>query len=195
MLIHNVTFSIALILAAGFASAQQHTPSPYAGSEGREIASLSEDDLAELRAGLGWGLALPAELNGVPGPTHLLELADEIGLSDTQIEELTGIRDRMRAEAIAAGEAFIASERALDSAFATGVPDAATLARLVSAAGKAWAALRLAHLSAHLKTLPLLSDGQVAAYHRLRGYGAADPCATVPEVHDPVMWRRHNGCG
>lgn len=195
MLIHTARFSIALILAAGSGHAQQHAPSPYAGSEGREIASLSEDDLAELRAGQGWGLALPAELNGVPGPTHLLELADEIGLSDTQIDELTSIRDRMRAEAIAAGEAFIASERALDSAFATGVPDAATLARLVSAAGTARAALRLAHLSAHLRTVPLLTEGQVATYNRLRGYGAADPCATVPEGHDPVMWRKHNGCG
>ena len=28
----------------------------------------------ELLAGGGWGFALPAELNGLPGPRHVLEL-------------------------------------------------------------------------------------------------------------------------
>ena len=49
-------------------------PLPYAGLEARAIKSLSAADVQELRRGGGWGLALPAELNGVPGPAHLLEL-------------------------------------------------------------------------------------------------------------------------
>lgn len=33
---------------------------PYAGFETRAIKSLSEQDIAELQRGGGWGLALPA---------------------------------------------------------------------------------------------------------------------------------------
>ena len=41
--------------------------------------------IAELEAGSGWGLALPAELNGRPGPAHLLELKEALGLSPEQV--------------------------------------------------------------------------------------------------------------
>lgn len=193
----NRPLAVAVILSivAGTAVLAQHqTHSPYAGAEQRGIAALSEGDLAAIRAGEGWGLALPAELNGVPGPTHVLELAADIGLTPAQITEIGIIRDQMRASAIAAGERFVASEKALDTAFADGPPDHETLARLVEEAGSARAALRLAHLSAHLQTVPLLTADQVSAYNRLRGYGPTDPCDAVPEGHDPTMWRRHNGC-
>jgi len=71
----RAAIAISLLIAGGAAHAQQHAASPYAGEERRQIASLSKNDLAELRSGHGWGLALPAELNGVPGPTHLLEMS------------------------------------------------------------------------------------------------------------------------
>jgi Spy/CpxP family protein refolding chaperone len=186
--------SLAFAVPAGAQNAAQGPPSPYAGEQGREIASLSEDDLAELARGGGWGLARTAELNGVPGPAHLLELADEIDLDAEQRAAITAIRDEMRAEAIAVGERFVAAERALDAAFTNAVPDADALERLVSEAGSARAALRLVHLAAHLRTAPLLTPEQVARYAVLRGY-ASDPCDAVPEGHDPAMWRRHNGCG
>jgi Spy/CpxP family protein refolding chaperone len=186
--------SLAFAVPAGAQNAAQGPPSPYAGEQGREIASLSEDDLAELARGGGWGLARTAELNGVPGPAHLLELADEIDLDAEQRAAITAIRDEMRAEAIAVGERFVAAERALDAAFTNAVPDADALERLVSEAGSARAALRLVHLAAHLRTAPLLTPEQVACYAVLRGY-ASDPCDAVPEGHDPAVWRRHNGCG
>jgi hypothetical protein len=63
------------------AQAQTAGQSAYAGFEARDIKALSESDLDDLRRGAGWGLALAAELNGVPGPAHLLELQDRIGLS------------------------------------------------------------------------------------------------------------------
>ena len=55
--------------------------SKYVGQEKREIKSLSESDIEELKNGGGWGLAKAAELNGVPGPVHLLEMKKEIGLN------------------------------------------------------------------------------------------------------------------
>ena len=69
----------------------------------------------------------------------------------------------------------------------------ATLRSLLAASAEARAALRHAHLSYHLATVPLLRSEQIARYNQLRGY-APNPCDTVPKGHDPAMWRRHNGC-
>ena len=169
------------------------SPSTYAGQETRVIKSLSEQDLEEIARGGGWGLARAAELNGVPGPTHLLELADQIALTEQQRNDVEAIRARMQAVAITAGERFVAAEQALDVAFQQGAPDVEAVERLVAEAGEAQAALRLVHLNAHLLTLPLLTDAQVSQYSVLRGY-SDDPCDSVPDRHDPEMWSSHNGC-
>ena len=130
----------------------------------------------------------------MPGPGHLLEPADEIGLDVDQRAIIEAIRDEMRTEAIPAGERFVAAERALGAAFTDAVPERLEPARLVGEAGAARADLRLAHLSAHLRTTPLLTEAQIERYGVLRGY-AEDPCDGVPDGHDAQMWRRHNGCG
>lgn len=54
---------------------------PYAGMQSRQIKALSDQQIGDLRAGRGMGLALTAELNGYPGPSHLVELADQLGFS------------------------------------------------------------------------------------------------------------------
>ena len=192
-------FALILMAFPNIALSQTHdgshgsTPSAYAGEETRLIKSLSEQDLEEIARGGGWGLARAAELNGVPGPTHLLELADEIGLTDQQREDIEASREQMQADAITAGKRFVAAEQALDAAFQQGAPDAGMLERLVAEAGQARSALRFVHLNAHLLTLPLLTDAQVSRYSILRGY-SDDPCDSVPDGHDPDMWRSHNGC-
>ena len=57
---------------------------PYAGMQARPIKALSDQQIADLKAGRGMGLALAAELNGYPGPLHVLELADKLDLSAEQ---------------------------------------------------------------------------------------------------------------
>ena len=84
----------------------------------RDIKALSEQQFANLRAGKGMGLALAAELNGYPGPLHVLELADKLSLTPEQRQQVQLLYDTMLSEAIAAGERLIDSERALDAAFA-----------------------------------------------------------------------------
>ncbi|MEJ6393149.1 hypothetical protein V8J82_07785 [Gymnodinialimonas sp. 2305UL16-5] len=169
-------FALLIVVFPAVVLAQTHdvthgsTPSDDAGEETRLIKSLSEQDLEEIQRGGGWGLARAAELNGVPGPTHLLELAEPIGLTEDQRDGIEAIQVQMQADAIAAGERFIAAEQALDAAFQRGAPDAETLERLVIEAGEARADLRLVHLNAHLLTLPLLTDAQVSQYSVLRGY-------------------------
>jgi len=156
------------LLAAGAGGAQH---SPYAGEEGRPFSSLSAEDVAALRAGEGWGLAKPAELNGWPGPRHALDLAAELELKPGQAAALEALFAAMRAEAVRTGEAYLAAEAALDAAFRSDAPEAAEIARLTAEAGRTLAAVRSAHLEAHLETRALLSAEQVEEYVRLRGYG------------------------
>ena len=83
-----------------------HHHHEYADIHDREITSLSEGELEDLRAGGGMGFALPAELNGYPGPSHVLDLADELELTKEQLEQTRRLFEAMREEAIAAGEAY-----------------------------------------------------------------------------------------
>ena len=195
MSLRTLYLGLALTVTPVIALAQDHSDhaSPYAGFETRAIKSLSESDLEELRRGGGWGLALAAELNGVPGPAHLLELHDEIGLSADQVAAIRAIFDEMRSEAVAAGARLIEAEEAIEAAFRAGDLDDDRLRALIVAVEAARAELRFIHLSRHLSTPPLLSADQIARYNTLRGYGS-DPCANVPEGHNPEMWRRHNNC-
>lgn len=203
MTLNTVVAAVGLSLAAlipAAASAQSHgdaahggAHTPYAGFETREIASLSPADLAEIRRGGGWGLALPAELNGLPGPAHVLELREELGLSNAQAAQIEAVFASMREAAVLAGEEFIAAERALDAALASSDVDPVEIQALIDAAAAARGRLRYAHISAHFSTRDLLTEGQIAEYQVLRGY-APDVCSRVPDGHDPAMWRRHNDC-
>ena len=129
----------------------------------------------------------------MPGPAHLLELREKIPLTADQAVAIAAIFERMRAAAIAGGLRLIVGERALEAAFASGTVTGQTLRELLSEIGRARTALRYTHLAAHLETLPLLTEAQIARYNLLRGY-SGDPCANPPKGHDPALWRKHNGC-
>jgi hypothetical protein len=81
------------------------------------VKALTEIQIADLRAGRGMGLALPAELNGYPGPLHVLELADGSSLCSDQHLSVQKLFEAMKAEAVAVGERLIDAETALDLAF------------------------------------------------------------------------------
>jgi len=162
-----VTFSIAaLVLAIGAAVAQ----TPYAGMQTRSIKALSDQQIADLRAGRGMGLALAAELNGYPGPSHLLELADKLGLSDVQRNGALGIFEAMTAETIPIGERLIALEAALDQLFADHTITPEKLSAATAEIGATQAELRAAHLRYHLSTVTILEPAQIQQYSALRGY-------------------------
>ena len=72
---------------------------PYAGQQARTIKALSDDDIAALRKGEGMGMAKAAELNGYPGPVHVLTLDAQLGLSESQRREVSVIFERMSAAA------------------------------------------------------------------------------------------------
>ena len=164
---------LALILAATPVAADtahhgQH--SPYAGLEAREIKALSPEEIADLTAGRGMGLALAAELNGYPGPRHVLDLAQELQLTAKQQSKTRALFEAMRTETGALGADLIEAERALDRLFAEKRATPETVAAATERAGAVEAKLRAAHLRYHLATIDVLTTDHVMAYNHLRGY-------------------------
>ncbi len=186
-------FVAAAVAAHCNAQAQDTHNSKYAGQEQRQIKSLSDDDIEELRRGGGWGLAKAAELNGIPGPVHLLELRDQIKLSPSQVTAVEQLYKKMRMAAVEEGEKLIRLEAELNAEFAEGTISEKSLQDLIDEISESRGRLRYIHLSTHLSTPELLTKDQIARYNQLRGY-SSDPCANVPTGHDRAMWRKHNGC-
>jgi Spy/CpxP family protein refolding chaperone len=185
-----------LILSAGqiHAGTADTFQSDYVGQEKRQIKTLSSNDIHELQNGNGWGFAKAAELNGVPGPKHLLEMQGEIRLTAEQIRQIDEIFAAMKNQAIPLGNNLIEAERALNQAFKKRAIDDARLLKLLEDIASVRKQLRYVHLAAHLQTIPVLKEEQISLYNELRGYDKDDPCANIPPGHDPVMWRRHNNC-
>jgi Spy/CpxP family protein refolding chaperone len=157
----------------GSGPAESHAPgaaSPYAGMQHRRIKALSDQQIADLRAGRGMGLAMAAELNGYPGPMHVLELADALKLSDEQRSRTRALFDAMKAETIPIGEKLIVEEMALDRLFAEQRVTRGTLDETTSRIAAAQGELRAAHLRYHLAMVDVLSPAQIAQYVELRGY-------------------------
>jgi len=185
---------IILIPTLAFSEAGSSHKSKYVGEEKREIKSLSATDIEELQNGKGWGLAKAAELNGVPGPVHLLEMKEEIDLSDEQIREIEDLYEKMKQEAVPLGLELIELERELNNHFANHTITDEILRQVLQKISKVHRQLRYVHLSTHLKTPDILQAEQITLYNKLRGYSSDDPCENVPKGHDPVMWKKHNNC-
>ncbi|MPZ39265.1 MAG: hypothetical protein GEU95_14640 [Rhizobiales bacterium] len=166
---HLMTIAVLITVASTSHSVGQ-THQPYAGLQSRSIKALSDGQLADLRSGRGMGLAIAAELNGYPGPLHVIEHADALGLSQEQRVRMQRLFETMRDEAIALGDRLIEQEAALDHLFATRTITAPTLARATAAIGQTQAELRAAHLRYHLLTSDVLNRDQMDRYAELRGY-------------------------
>jgi len=184
----------ALLPVSAFSSEGDPFKSSYVGQENREIKSLSETDIVELTNGKGWGLAKAAELNGVPGPAHLLEMKEEISLSPEQTKEIEILYQEMQKQAIPLGINLIEYERELNNHFANKTITEELLHAIIEQIAQAQKQLRYVHLSTHLKTPKILTAEQIDLYNQLRGYFSNDPCKNIPEGHDPEMWKRHNNC-
>ena len=144
--------------------------------------ALSDEDIAALRKGEGMGMAKAAELNGYPGPVHVMGLATQLGLTRISSEQVTAVFERMSATAKPLGGELIAREQVLDQLFATGEITPDRLAIETAAIGELNGRLRSVHLAAHLETRALLHPDQIALYRHLRGYG--DP-TSAPHHHQP----------
>src|SRR5215470_19648192 len=152
----------ALVVMCGAASAQSHQP--YAGFENRPVKALSSQQIDDLQTGRGMGLALAAELNGYPGPSHVLELADRLDLSPDQRARVQQLIDAMKQETIPLGIKLIEQEKELDHLFSTRVVTPDTLKTAIAAISVTNAQLRESHLKYHLSTAALLTQNQMLQY-------------------------------
>ena len=170
--------------SAQVASLADTAPSPYAGQESRAVKALSERETADLLAGRGMGYALAAELNRYPGPSHVIELADKLALTAAQRKGTQEVFEAMQSRAKAIGAEIIAAEQKLDTAFAAGTIDQASLSAQTGILGQLYGRVRATHLAAHLEMKTLLTPEQIAAYDHLRGYSAPSPgAAPAPLNH------------
>jgi Spy/CpxP family protein refolding chaperone len=165
----------------------QHGHAPYAGQEKRALKALSEEEMQALLNGQGMGLAKAAELNHYPGPQHVLDLATQLQLSETQRAETQQIYDRMHHEAVRLGALIVDRERELEHLFATEAVDSSMLHNLTQQIAQLQGDLRVVHLQAHVAMKRVLSREQIDTYDALRGYTAG----VGPAPH-PEQQRRHH---
>ena len=158
------------LAAQSQAGASARTTSPYAGMENRHLKALSDQQIADLQAGRGMGLSLAAELNGYPGPLHVLELAEGLQLSEMQRTRTKALLDAMKAKTIPIGERIIEEETAFDRLFAEKRVTRASIDATTARIGAAQGELRAAHLRYHFAMVEVLSPVQIARYAELRGY-------------------------
>ena len=167
--------------------------SDYAGEVDRVIKSLSANDIKDLTLGNGMGLAKAAELNGYPGPKHVLEMQEELLLEKEQLTSIKLIFEEMKSQARSQGKIFISLEKSLNDHFSNATITNDTLESTLKNISEAKNNLRYIHLSAHIKTTEILSKNQIKKYNQLRGY-SNNPCEKIPEGHNKEMWMSHNGC-
>jgi len=164
---------VIFVLSAACSFAQE--AAPYAGLQKRRVKSLSEEKIRDYLGGSGMGLALPAELNRYPGPKHVLELAEDLSLTDEQRAMSQLVFEKMDRDAKRLGKSIVEGEAALDGLFETGTIDEDQLATTLDGLAELEARLRYTHLVAHLEMIEILSEEQVVRYTELRGYAEPSP--------------------
>lgn len=153
-------------------AAQQGLTSPYREQLASEIRGLTTKEIEDLREGLGMGLARAAELNGFPGPRHILDAmkAGEFHLSPAQLDAVNRAFEAMSAEARYLGGTILKEEKALEASFRAGTIDAPNLRERLTRIAALQGELRAVHLRTHLQMRALLTDHQIERYNELRGY-------------------------
>jgi hypothetical protein len=140
----------------------------------KPIKALSNEQVADLKAGRGMGLALAAELNGYPGPAHVLELSDKLGLTVEQGARVQQLFESMKQEALPLGARLIEQETELDQQFAGRTVTPEMLKAATASIAITQGQLRESHLKYHLATAALLTHVQIQQYRELRGYGSGE---------------------
>lgn len=177
--------SLFLLVGSATALTNDTEPSPYAGSEKREIKAFSSDEIASYLQGKGMGLAKAAELNHYPGPAHVLTLATELALTPDQKVRTKALFESMESEAMRLGKLSIVQERELDDMFASKTITEEKLQRSLEAIGLLQGRIRKVPLRTHLAQAEILDAEQIRKYDALRGYAATadSPKHVHPQQH------------
>jgi hypothetical protein len=157
-------------LPAAWSAAAVAQHSLYAGETTRVVKALSDQEIADYLAGKGMGYAKAAELNGYPGPAHVLDLAADLRLTPEQRVRTQQVFNSMQADATSVGRALVDRERELDASFAQKAVTPKSLAAADGDIASLQGRLRDIHLQAHLEQTAILTSEQIRKYDELRGY-------------------------
>jgi len=157
--------------------------SPYAAHPGTAATGLLPEEVEGLVSGKGMALALAAEVNGYPGPRHVLDAAEagHLALRPDQHAAVERLNVQMLEEAQAKGQEILRVEADLAQRFRHGHIDESILRETLNRIGQLRAELRFIHLRTHLTTRALLTTDQIARYNAVRGYeGSSAPQPRTP---------------
>ena len=118
--------------------------------------------------GRGFGMGFAADENGYPGPMHLLELKERLGLTAEQAAKAQALVHAMFAESRPKSARLLEAEAKLSKLFADGAASKAAVRAAVAEVERARSDVRLVHLLTHLKTRDLLTEAQRRIYHEAR---------------------------
>ena len=157
-------YAVMMILGSACRAEEGHATQPTP-----QIKALSDSEISGYLEGNGMGVAKVAELNGYPGPDHVLELATQLGLNPHQRAIAERLKRSMK-KAARLGYWLVNDERRLDSLFAQGQADDEKITPLVQRIGSLEAEIRLVHLRAHIEMRRALSSDQLKKYEQERGH-------------------------
>ncbi len=125
-------------------------------------------DKESLEKSEGAGMASYADINGYPGPKHVLEMQEALKLTDDQIKDISAIIDEMSENARATGEIIIAKEQELELLFRLGKASESYTKQLATEIGSLRGTLGSVHLNAHIQAKSVLTKEQIATYMAMR---------------------------
>jgi len=176
----------ALLLAGALlasCASSPHTQDPASTSR-----TLSQEEVDGLLLGMGLGMAAPAEINGYPGPRHVLDLKDELALTPDQRFATSRLLGQMLGHARALGQRIVEAERRLDADMAGGELSGPQVKARIETIASLRAQLRYTHIDAHLKQKKILTPEQVVRYYELRGREVhVPPPATLAQPIEPLV--------
>lgn len=127
-------------------------------------------DKESLENGEGAGMASYADVNGYPGPKHILEMQDQLNMSEEQRKDIESIFEAMSESALAKGDAIVRKEVELEKLFSEGKATEGEVKRLSREIGALRGELRAIHLAAHIQAKQILTEQQVSTYNSIRDH-------------------------
>ena len=157
-------------LAAGAAAAwAQHGRGAADATHPHQVAETCAAEFDKVVGeGRGFGMGFAADQNGYPGPMHLLELRERLGLTAEQAAKAQALVHAMFSESRPKSARLLEAEARLKKLFADGAAGEAAVRAAVAEVERARSEVRLVHLLTHLKTRELLTEGQRRVYHEAR---------------------------
>jgi len=140
-------------------------------SDSGSYANVPTDRQSLLNAE-GMGLASYAEMNGYPGPKHVIELKEQLGLTTDQLKKTEGLVKGVELSGKLTGQEIVREEEELYKLFEGATANDRTVRAGVERIGKLRGELRFIHLQAHVKMKQILSGNQIQRYNELRGHGS-----------------------